>query len=477
MKRQFIISLFALCSIFAAESLKAQTTLTLQEARKQALEHNKNLASARVTLEKQRYDTKAMYANFLPKFSARVIDFYSTGSFDFNKIITPLKTGVTNGITQMITDAVSLSPEGASFVQQELSKFLQEVSLPEDYWKLKVQNVFSGSVSFVEPLYMGGKINAGYKMNQLGMKMAETNIQLTESQVLLNTDEAYVLCIKAKELGQVAKAYKDLLLELQKNVEGAIRHGMKTRNDALKVEVKLNEAELNILKAENGLRLAQMNLAQVVGLPLSEKIDVSTDGIYNVQPLEAQNGDISQRPEKSLLADKTQMAALKVKLARSEFLPNLIMGASYSYTNGMKMMNSTLMKSGSFSAGVMLSIPIYHFGEGKNKIRSAKASHRIAQIEEDELSEKMLLEQMQAYNNLTEAASEITLTEKSVDSATQNMKTSKQQFEVGTEPLSDYLESQVLWQKASASAVEARCKYLLAQSKYLKTCGQLGSGE
>ena len=479
--KKFIYTLcLSLCA--TAAGLQAQTTLTLQQARSQALEHNKKIASAQAQVEKLGYDAKAVKANFFPNFSATAIDFYNTGKYSLAPRINDLiSEGITNGATAIgstiagyLTD---LTPEQQQAIMSQLAQgaqgLAQVLKLDDNAVDFKIGNVFNGGISVYEPLYMGGKINTGYKMTQLGQKMAQKNVQLTEQEVILSTDEAYMLCIKAKELGEVAKSYKALLEELKKNVDGAVRHGMKTRNDALKVEVKLNEADLNIVKADNGLRLAQMNLAQVVGLPLTEKIEVSTEGLYDVQPVEDKNGDISARPEVSILADKTEMARLNVKLTRAEFLPSLLAGASYSYTNGVKLMDQTIFKRGNATVGVVLQVPLYHFGEGRNKINSAKASYKMAQFEEDELKEKMQLEQMQAYNNVTEAATEIEITEKSVASAEANMKTSKAQYEVGTEPLSDYLEAQTMWQQACSQAVEARCKYFVAYSKYLKTCGDL----
>ena len=58
----------------------------------------------------------------------------------------------------------------------------------------------------------------------------------------------------------VADAYHAVLTELKNNVESAYKHGLKPQNDVLKVQVKLNESELGIRKAENALRLATMNL-------------------------------------------------------------------------------------------------------------------------------------------------------------------------------------------------------------------------
>lgn len=124
----------------------------------------------------------------------------------------------------------------------------------------KVGTVYSGGIQVEQPLYMGGKIRAAYKMSLLGKEMAHLNEALTTSEVILNIDKAYVQLVKAKEMRKVAEKYHNLLTELFKNVKSAHRHGMKPQNDVLKVQVKLNESELSLRKADNALRLAGMNL-------------------------------------------------------------------------------------------------------------------------------------------------------------------------------------------------------------------------
>ena len=52
---------------------------------------------------------------------------------------------------------------------------------------------------------------------------------------------------------------------------------MKPQNDVLKVQVKLNESELSLRKADNALRLASMNLCHYIGRPLTALIDISDD--------------------------------------------------------------------------------------------------------------------------------------------------------------------------------------------------------
>ncbi len=468
MKRYIVLVSTFVCGLLCVQA----ETLTLDECRSRALEYNKSLASSRLQIQKQEADLKAMKTNFLPNFKIIAADFYNTGKTTINPdLSTTFASGISNA--QNVLAQLAANPAYAPLVGG-IKSIAGGFKLPDDFLEFKVGNVFTAGVGFIEPLYAGGKITAGYKMNKLGVSMAQNKVRLTEQEVLLNTDNAYVLCVRAKEMGGVARSYKAVLDELKKTVENAKKHGVRTQNDVLKVQVKLNEAELNILKADNAYRLAQMNLAQVIGMPLTERIEVTTDGLYiptDNNVLFDGSTDISNRPEYDLLNQKTEMARLKIKLTRSDFLPNLAMFGSYSYLNGMKLMGERLFNTGSATVGVVLKVPLFHFGEGLQKVRSAKAAYQISQLEQQELNEKMQLELLQATNLLQEAALEIAVTNKSVEQAAENMRLSKRHYEVGTETLSDHLEAQALWQQANASSVEARCNYLVAYTKYMKARG------
>ncbi len=466
--------LYIICVTFSLLSSAKAQTLTLDECRQRALENNKSLSSSRLLIQKQQFDLKAMKTNFLPKFRIMAADLYNTGKTTINPdLASTFASGIANA--QNVLAQLAANPAYTPLVSG-IRSIAGGFSLPDDFLQLKIGNVFTAGISLVEPIYAGGKITAGYKMSQLGVNMAQSKVRLTEQEVLLNTDQAYMLCIRAKEMGELARSYKSLLDELRKTVDNAVKHGMRTKNDALKVQVKQNEAELNIVKADNAYRLAQMNLAQVIGAPLTERIEVTADGLRQPNPestLVYDSYDISERPEYSLLGDKTEMARLQVKLTRSEFLPNLAAFGSFNYINGMKLMNERLFNNASATVGVMFSMPIFHFGEGIHKIRSAKAAYQITQMEQEELNEKMQLELLQATNQLQEAALELSITQKSVEQAEENMRMSRKQYEVGAETLSDHLESQTLWQQAKANAVDARCNYHLAYTKYLKARGGL----
>ena len=461
MKKLHILLIAFVLGTFFAE-LTAQT-LTLDECVNKALEYNKSLSSAKLKLDQTRFDMKSYKANFYPQFNLMALDFYTTAKGDFT--IEGGHLPIYNYVEEAGTFVPNVTKNAdGSYTLNQYADF------PSQTMKWKLKNMFVGSISVMEPLYAGGKISTAYEMSKLGVNMATENIRLTESEVIVKTHEAYYQAVKAKELGEVARSYKTLLDELKKNVEGAFRHGMSTRNDIMKVQVKQNEAELSIQKADNGYQLAKMNLCHIIGLPLNSEVEVEqTDPSANVSiPM-----DMGVRPEHAILDNKTELARQQVKLTKSDYLPNVAVGATYSYANGGELAGKKLINNGSASVGVVVKMPLDLFGGGTNKVRSAKAAYQIAQMEQQDFDEQMQLEWAQCKNLFNEAQTEVRLCQTALEQAAENMRLSKQQYEVGFEPLSDYLETQASWQQCSANLVNARCQMQLAQVRLLKAAGNL----
>lgn len=463
MKKLHILIIAFVFGTFFSE-LTAQT-LTLDECVNKALEHNKSLSSAKLKLEQTHFDMKSYKANFYPQFNLMALDFYTTaqGEFTIEGGHLPIYKYV-EAAGKFVPD-VTMNADGSY-------TFNQYADFPSQTMKWKLKNMFVGGLSVMEPLYAGGKISTAYEMSKLGVNMANENIRLTESEVVVKTHEAYYQAVKAKELGEVARSYKTLLDELKKNVEGAFRHGMSTRNDIMKVQVKQNEAELSIQKADNGYQLARMNLCHIIGLPLNSELEVVPADKFSQLSLPVPM-EMSARPEHAILDNKTELARQHVKLTKSDYLPNVAVGATYAYANGGELAGKKLIDNGSASVGVVVKMPLDFFGGGTNKVRSAKAAYQIAQLEQQDLDEQMELEWAQCKNLYDEAQTEVRLCQTALEQAAENMRLSKQQYEVGFEPLSDYLETQASWQQCSANLVNARCQMQLAKVRLLKAAGKL----
>ena len=331
--------------------------ITLQQAREMALEHNKEIAKSKLTLEQTRNDAKAYKTNFFPRINVTLADLYSTYKGDFTIAGGHLPIYMMNPATGTYLPNVSMGADGNYILNQYADFPSQKI----DY---KIGNIFLGTVSLTQPIYMGGKITAAYRMASRGAEMANENIRLTESQVIAQTDEAYMQAIQARQLAEVARSYKQLLDELMKNVESAVKHGLKTRNDLMKVQVKQGEAELSIQRADNAIRLSTMNLCHIMGLPLNTPLQCAVEddqySMASLQPSMDNSLSIDARPEVSILQAKTDIAKLQMKLTRSDFLPQLAVFAGYSYANGVKVSGSKLLNDGSAAVGATLKVPTLH---------------------------------------------------------------------------------------------------------------------
>ncbi len=443
-----------LYSLFCSLPLLAQETLSLKECREMALKYNKEIAASVKQTESARYTAKSYKGNFFPNFTANGTGLYSNADGSY---------GIAGGnLPTFLPDATGQPVPNGGFA------YFPGINL--DY---KIGWVYMGGVQVEQPLYMGGKILSAYRMSVLGKEMAQMNETLTATEVILKTDQAYALVVKAKEMKTVADKYNAVLAELKKNVESAHKHGLKPQNDVLKVQVKLNESELSIRKAENALRLATMNLCHLIGKPLTSDVRVSGDFPEIEQDLEIQVLDITARPEYGILDKQVAIAKQQVKLNRSELLPKIGVRGSYDYVHGLEINKENLLDKGSFSVLLNVSVPLFHFGERSNKVRAAKAKLEQTRLQQQNMNEQMLLELTQAANNLDEAKLESELSNRSLQQAEENMRVSKSQYEVGLETLSDHLEAQALWQQAYETKVDAHFQLYLNYVEYLKATGTL----
>ena len=437
------------------------TTVSLSECREMALKNNIENNIAKEQINAANYRVTAYKTNYLPKLSATGGYLYSDTKFG--------KTIEGGNLPTFMPDGEGGALPNGGFA------FMPDIPL-----EFKLGSAYNGSLRVEQPIFTGGKITAAYQMAKTGYEMAQVNEKLSSDQVILQCDEAYWNCVKAKAMIETAIQYKETLTELHRTVQGAVEEGMTHRKDLLSVQVKMNEAELNLTRAQNGYRLAIMNLNHTVGLPLHNSTEVADsfeeDSSVNLMPASfatSNSFDITLRPEYTLLSKQIEMKEQQVRLVRSDFLPNVGIMGMYGYTNGLTMNGEKLLDGANFAAMLSVNIPIFNWGEGRSKIKEAKIESLIAQMQLDYSQQEMTLEATKAFNELNEAHLEVTLTSKSVEQALENMEVSKERYNAGMETLSDYMEAQAMWQNTVSTHISAKASLNLSKTKYLKATGRL----
>lgn len=456
--------------LLMAASVEAQLVeLNLQKCRQMAVEYSQQLQVAGQQELKAGYEKKSFRANFLPKISGTGLYTYVQKKLEYtiDGGYLPVYQVDDQGVPDLAKSIKFIGADGQPV-------FNQYAFLPDIDLVLGIRNAYSLGIMLEQPLYMGGKVRSAYRMASIGQELAGLNVRYRRLEVLTEADEAYWQYLRLKEQAKAAAKYLEVVTELVRNVTDALQTGMAARNDLLKAQVKQNEAELLVQKAANGVALSGMNLCRLIGVGLHCSLVVTDSLPGDLSPdVLAKDDGITARPEYHILEKQLELKEKQLALTRSDFLPQLGIAASYGYSDGLKL-NGESDAMASFVAMASLKVPIYHWGEGRNKVKAMKAEEEMAKLQKEETAQLMQLEVAKSRFNVEDAATRVKLTRKSLTQAEENLQVGKNRFEVGMETITNYMEAQAQWQKAWSDWIDARAELRLSETYYLKATGRLG---
>jgi len=486
MKKVFLLT-FLLSFTF---TVKAQSFLSLDSCRALALANNKDLLISNEKISAAHYQRKAAFTNYLPNFSAtgaymRNQKEFSLLNNDQKAALSGLGTNLASPIQQAATEIATAHPDLAPLISS-LSGKLGAV-LPAldqagnslvDALRTDTRNVYAGAITLTQPLYMGGKIRAYNKITKYAEELAQEQHHGGMQEVIMSTDQAYWQVISLVNKKKLAEGYLKLLQQLDSDVEKMINEGVATKADGLSVRVKVNEAEMTLTKVEDGLSLARMLLCQLCGIDLSSPITLADENMEDIPLLTTDpHFDLStayeNRPEIRSLELATQIYKQKVNVTRAEHLPSIALMGNYMVTNPSVFNSFENKFKGMWNVGVMVQIPIWHWGEGIYKTRAAKAEARIAQYQLQDAREKIELQVNQAAFKVKEAGKKLVMSSKNMEKAEENLRYATLGFKEGVIATSNVLEAQTAWLSAHSEKIDAQIDVKLTEIYLKKSLGTL----
>ena len=482
--KKILFLFFLLTTTF---SLKSQGILSLDSCRALAIANNKELLISGEKINAAHYQNKAAFTNYLPNFSATGA--YMRNQKEFSLLNSDQKaalSGLGNSISGRLQQAAQvigqLHPELAPVLSQlggAIVPALNEAgSSIVDAFRTDTRNVYAGAITLTQPLYMGGKIRAYNKITKYAEELARQQHNSGMQEVILSTDQAYWQVISLVNKKKLAESYLKLLQKLDSDVEKMIAEGVATKADGLSVRVKVNEAEMTLTKVEDGLSLSRMLLCQLCGIDLSTPVVLADEDIDDI-PLMPVTTDFevetayANRPEIRSLELATKIYQQKINVTRSEHLPSLALMGNYMVTNP-SIFNSFENKfKGMWNVGIMLQLPIWHWGEGLYKVKAAKAEARIAQYQLEDAKEKIELQVNQSAFKVNEAAKKLTMAKKNLEKADENLRYATLGFEEGVIAPSNVLEAHTAWLSAQSEKIDAQIDVKLTEIYLQKSLGTL----
>ncbi len=473
-------------------------TLSLDSCRALALRNNKSLGVARLRQDMATYTTKAARTKYLPKidvlggyeYTSREISLLnntqknalgSIGTTIGGQMGSDISSVLGNLVQQGIftqdqaTQIGSVLNKAGTSLGSALNQAGQKIV---DAFRTDTRNIFVGSVTLRQPIYMGGSIIAANKIAKIGEEMASNGTDATTQNILYNIDQTYWLVVSLRHKQKLANQFLELVRKFSDDVHKMIDQGVATKADGLRVDVKVNEAEMTVTQAENGLSLARMLLCQQCGIPLDTNITLTDEDAscitnqYTEQPADIGIA-LENRPEIKLLQNLVDVSRQSTKIIRAAYLPQVALTGGYLFSNPNVYNGYQNKFSGVWNVGVAVRIPLWNWFEGEYKVKSSKIATSIANLELTDAQEKMQLQIQQNAFKIKEAKRRLIMSQKNVENANENLRCANLGFKEGVLQTTEVMEAQTAWLSAQTQKIDAEIDLNMSQAGLRKAMGIL----
>ena len=429
-------------------SAAAQQTYTLDQLKQLAVENNYKLRSAHNAIQQSKAQKSEALTKYFPTVSATGL------GLSFDKHLIDIDLSLPTGVVNML-------PAGLD-VPSELKM---------------IKNGVLGSVSAIQPVFMGGQIINGNKLAKVGVEASEIQFEAFEDQVEMTTEQYYWQMVSIKEKLQTLAAIHQMLVELEKDVATRVRVGAVNRNDLLQVQLRKGELESKQIEAENTLTTFSQLLAQHVGKPneeisVSVPTDLSNMGKGEVPALpvglrQDHRSALNATPEYRLLEKNVEAHRLQHKMKVGENMPVVAVGASYSWNN---FLNDNKRGSGLLFAAVH--VPISGWWGGSHAIKKKKLALDDAREMMEDNGQKLIIRMNNAWSAVETSHKKLLIAHDAIAQAEENLRLHKDYYRVGTTNMTDLLLAEEHYQQACDRYTDAYAGMQTKMLEYRQATGQ-----
>jgi outer membrane protein TolC len=420
---------------------------TLEQCIDMALKNNYLLRNSRLDYEMAEQIVKEAYTKFFPSVSAAGISLKAS--------------------EYIIDESIDLTPFGQVFTGMGIDPVA--AGLPPAYPVQMIKDGVLGIITATQPVFTGGQIINGNRLARLGREVSRLQMIMSGNEVVARTEEYFWQIVSLKEKLKTLSAADTQLEEVHKSVNATVNAGITTRNDLLRVELRQQNNQSNRLKVENGIKVYGILLRNHTGagkedfnIAISSFPPVKDPSEYYIPPEEG----IQRRIENQLLDKNVEAASLQRKMTTGKNMPQVAAGAGYVYHN----LSDRDVDFGMIFA--TLSVPISSWWGISYAIKREKYNEMKVENQRQNMKEMMIVDIESKWNDLRESYQQIIIAQKSIESATENIRINDDFYKAGTTSLTDLLNAQTLLQQSHDQYTDACTTYYLKLSAYLKSTGR-----
>lgn len=413
--RKGIFSLLFCTFVFLSLPVLAQQSTLLEKYRTMALDYNHDLKAAEKNIAASMEVEKSARADLKPKLSG-------AASFQY-----------TGNPMELTLDIPSIG----------LSKTVEGKNLN-----------YGGSLSILQPVYTGGRVLESIRMAQHQQALVGNQAKALNDAVCYQTDIQYWSAVARQEIVYVAEDFRNSIAALVKTIKERVEVGLVDPQDLLMAEVKLNEAEYQLLQAQSNFETGRMALNSMIGVRLEQptELDAQIPIVVVSDSLWLSTG--MGRPEIQMAYDKIRIAESTKKLNDSQFKPQFYVGVEGSYSSPGYNFKKDLDPN--YAVYAKVSVPIFEWGKRRSEKRVSSFRIGMAEDNLNKVVDRVELEVSVARKALSQAIERVRLSESSLAKAEENEAKAVERYNEGKVSVVEVIDAQTYRQTSQVNYVQAK---------------------
>ena len=413
--RKGIFSLLFCTFVFLSLPVLAQQSTLLEKYRTMALDYNHDLKAAEKNIAASMEVEKSARADLKPKLSG-------AASFQY-----------TGNPMELTLDIPSIG----------LSKTVEGKNLN-----------YGGSLSILQPVYTGGRVLESIRMAQHQQALAGNQAKALNDAVCYQTDIQYWSAVARQEIVDVAEDFRNSIAALVKTIKERVEVGLVDPQDLLMAEVKLNEAEYQLLQAQSNFETGRMALNSMIGVRLEQptELDAQIPIVVVSDSLWLSTG--MGRPEIQMAYDKIRIAESTKKLNDSQFKPQFYVGVEGSYSSPGYNFKKDLDPN--YAVYAKVSVPIFEWGKRRSEKRVSSFRIGMAEDNLNKVVDRVELEVSVARKAVSQAIERVRLSESSLAKAEENEAKAVERYNEGKVSVVEVIDAQTYRQTSQVNYVQAK---------------------
>ena len=322
------------------------------------------------------------------------------------------------------------------------------------YAQAGFQDTYRAAVTLSYLLYSGGAVQNSVRAKKLTLDAYTAESLRTRQTVANGVQNAYYDLHRAIAKLHVVEEALELAKEHLRQVDAFYRNGVVAKNEVLRVQVSVSDAELNRIRANNAVNVAWSALERAVGERLFQAYDLPESETLASPvslPLNPEVIAIHQRPEMKSLDSAMRSALASARAAAASSGPNVVFEGEASKVGDEFFPE----KMDDWKLSLIANWTFFDGGESRAKVREAKAAADEFKFKTEDLKKQILLEVSVAILNFTSSQQRLQVAQSQVASAEEDYRMALTRYasQLGTNI--DVLDARVALSNAKTQRVEA----------------------